>query len=150
MANRSCLAILTVLGLCAPPPLSTALLRPAGLSEAFEAVALGQVRVTKYTHVECRSRVTASGHVLSPRDSGRVCAVSRDWWRSKVKPGDVLWIPGFAQPCTALDTMALTNRKGLAQTHWIDIYITDPKTGLEFGIQHGTAYLIRPKGPGAS
>lgn len=150
MANRSSLLILAVLGLCAPRPLSTTIVRPAGLSESFEAVPLGQVRVTQYTHVECRSRVTASGHILSPRDSGRVCAVSRDWWRSKVKAGDVLWIPGYAQPCVALDTMALANRKGLAQTRWIDIYITDPKTGLEFGIQHGMAYVIRARRPGAS
>lgn len=144
------LALFCLLSLCSPPPLSTTIVRPDGLSESFEAVPLGQVRVTKYTHVECRSRLTASGHVLSDVDSGRVCAVSRDWWRSKVKPGDVLWIPGYAAPCTALDTMALANRKGLAQTHWIDIYITDPKTGLEFGIQHGMAYLIRPRRPGAS
>jgi hypothetical protein len=150
MTHRYSLALVTVLGLCSPPPLSTAVLRPAGLSQAYDALPLGQVRVTKYTHVECRSRVTASGHVLSPRDSGRVCAVSRDWWRSRVKPGDVIWIPGYAEPCVALDTMALTNRKGLAQTHWIDIYITDRRAGLEFGIQHGMAYVIRARRPGAS
>ena len=77
-------------------PLSTSEVRPAGLSEEFEAVPLGQIRVTHYTHKECASRITSSGYSLKDEDSGRVCAISRDWWRSKVKPGDLGWIEGHA------------------------------------------------------
>lgn len=125
-------------------PLSTSSVRPAGLPERFEAVPLGQIRVTHYTHHECGSRVTASGHVLKDSDEGRVCAVSRDWWRGLVKPGDLIWIEGHARPCVALDTMALANRNGFPQRRWVDIYFTDRQKALDFGIQRATAYLLRP------
>ena len=120
--------------------------RPAGLSEEFEALFLGQIRVTHYTHKECASRITSSGYSLKDEDSGRVCAISRDWWRSKIKPGDLVWIEGHAQPCVALDTMALTNRKGFPQRRWVDIYSgPDRQTALDFGIKRATAYLIKRK-----
>lgn len=125
-------------------PVSTSVVRPPGLSERFEAVPLGQVRVTHYTHHECRSRLTSSGYVLKDSDAGKVCAVSRDWWRRRVKPGDLIWVQGFAQPCRAMDTMARANRKGFPQRRWIDVYVTDQKAALDFGIQRATAYVIRP------
>lgn len=128
-----------------PPPVSPGASRPSGLPDGYEAVPLGEVRVTQYTHVECRSRLTASGHVLRDADQGKVCAVSRDWWRKRVKPGDLIWVTGYAQPCKALDTMALRNAKGLAQTRWIDIYVTDPIGGLAFGIRRAPAYLLVAK-----
>ncbi len=129
------------------PPLSTAQIRPAGLSAAFEAIPLGPVRVTQYTHVECRSRTTASGYELQDSDEGKVCAVSRDWWKSRVQPGDLIWVEGYAKPCVALDSMADANRKGFPQRRWIDIYVTNPVAGLDFGIRRSTAYLIRPRAP---
>jgi 3D (Asp-Asp-Asp) domain-containing protein len=137
------LFVLAFLGLA--PALSTSSVKPEGLPSGFEAVPLGQIRVTKYTHVETGSRQTSSGYVLTDNDRGRVCAISRDWWRKRIKPGDLVWIEGHAQPCVALDTMALTNRKGLPQTRWVDIYITDRQEGLDFGIQRATAYLLRPR-----
>lgn len=127
-------------------PVSTANLRPKGLSAAYEAIPLGEIRVTKYTHIETHSRLTSSGHILTDADEGKVCAISRDWWRKTVKPGDLIWISGYAQPCKALDTMALRNPKGLRQLRWVDIYITDRQKGLDFGIRRSTAYLLRPTG----
>jgi hypothetical protein len=41
--------------------------------------------------------------------------------------------------------MAVRNRKGLLQSHWIDVYVTDRQTGLDFGIQKAPAFLIRRK-----
>lgn len=114
---------------------------PAG----YDVVPLGRVRVTNYTHHECGSRVTSSGHVLKDSDAGRVCAVSRDWWRSKVKPGDLIWVVGYAEPCVALDTMALANRNGFPQRQWIDIYRTDRKKALDFGIRRSAAYLLKKR-----
>lgn len=134
------------LSLAGPNPLSTSVPRPAGLPEGYEAFPLGEIRVTHYTHHECRSRVTSSGYVLKDADEGRVCAISRDWWRSRVKPGDLVWIVGHAQPCRAMDTMALTNSKGFPQRRWVDIYYTDRQTALDFGIQRAPAYLLRKKG----
>lgn len=137
--------ILLTAALLVPRPVSTSCVRPAGLSESVEAIPLGRIRVTKYTHIETGSRLTSSGHVLTDADEGKVCAISRDWWRGFIKPGDRVWVSGYAEPCVALDTMALRNRKGLKQTRWIDIYITNRQRGLDFGIQHATAYLIRGK-----
>lgn len=125
--------------------LSTSVVRPAGLPAQWEAEPLGWVRVTNYTHVETNSRLTSSGYTLNDEDEGLVCAISRDWWRKRVMPGDLVWVTGFAQPCVALDTMALFNRKGLAQTRWVDIYVKDPVRGLAFGIQKSSAYIVRPK-----
>ena len=125
-------------------PVSTAMVRPAGLPKGYEAVPLGQIRVTHYTHHETASRLTSSGYVLKDGDEGRVCAISRDWWRKTVKPGDLVWIEGHAQPCRALDTMALRNSKGFAQKRWIDIYYRDRQQAYDFGIHHATAYLLRP------
>lgn len=124
-------------------PVSTSSVRPAGLPARYEASPLGQVRVTHYTHHETGSRTTASGHILTDADAGRVCAISRDWWRGRVKPGDLIWIEGHARPCVAWDTMAFRNRKGLRQTHWVDIYVTDRREALDFGIRRATAYLVR-------
>lgn len=121
---------------------STSTIRPPGLGSGYEAIPLGRVRVTKYTHHE-GGPITATGHRLKPEDEGKLCAVSRDWWKSVVKPGDQVWVVGHAQPCVALDTMAIKNRKGLRQRRWVDIYITDRRKGLDFGIQRSTAYLIR-------
>lgn len=119
--------------------------RPAGLPSGWDARPLGWVRVTQYTHVETRSRVTATGYVLKDRDAGLVCAVSRDWWRSRVKPGELVWVDGYAKPCVALDTMALANAKGFPQTRWVDIYMTDPVKALDFGIRHASAYVVRQR-----
>lgn len=121
--------------------------RPAGLPADWDASPLGWVRVTNYTHVETNSRLTASGHMLEDADEGKVCAVSRDWWRSRVKPGDLVWVEGqgLATPCAALDTMALFNPKGFPQTRWIDVYIRDPERALDFGIRHANAFLVRPR-----
>lgn len=125
-------------------PLSPAGFAPAGLPAGWVAVPLGSVRLTHYTHHECGSRLTASGHVLQDEDEGRVCAVSRDWWRGRVRPGDLLWVPGHAEPCRALDAMAPANRKGFPQRRWLDIYHTDRQKALDFGIQRGQAYLLVP------
>lgn len=130
-----------------PPALSPSHVGPAGIPPGYEAVALGQIRVTNYTHHETGSRVTSSGYVLKDSDAGRVCAVSRDWWRGLVKPGDLVWVDGYAEPCVALDTMAVFNRKGLRQTRWIDVYKTDRQKALDFGIRRSTAYLLRPSPP---
>lgn len=128
-------------------PVSTAMVAPEGLSvpAGYEAVPLGQVRLTHYTHHECRSRVTASGYVLKDGDEGRVCAISRDWWRGRVKSGDLLLIEGQSQPCRALDSMADANRKGFPQRRWLDVYYTDRQAALDFGIKRTTAYLLRPR-----
>ena len=127
-------------------PVSTSHIRPKGLSAAYDAIPLGEIRVTKYTHIETHSRLTSSGHILRDEDEGKVCAISRDWWRKTIKPGDLVWITGYAQPCVALDTMALRNPKGLRQLRWMDIYITDRQKGLDFGIRRSNAYLLRPIG----
>lgn len=121
--------------------------RPAGLSAGWDAEPLGWVRVTRYTHVETHTRMTASGHVLQDRDEGRVCAISRDWWRSRVAPGDLVWVEGSAEPCAALDTMALVNAKGFPQTRWIDVYVRDPARALDFGLRHANAYIVRRRNP---
>src|SRR5437868_740259 len=83
-------------------PVSTAMVRPPGLPDGYEAVSLGQIRVTHYTHHETGSRLTASGYVLKDSDEGQVCAISRDWWRKRIKPGDLVWIEGHNQVCRAL------------------------------------------------
>jgi 3D (Asp-Asp-Asp) domain-containing protein len=133
-----------VLAVGSPAAPGVPVFRPRGLPADWEAKPLGWVRVTRYTHVETHSRLTSSGYVLKDSDENRVCAVSRDWWRSRVKPGDLVWVEGVVQPCVALDTMALTNSKGLAQTRWIDVYTLDPGRALDFGIRHANAYLVRP------
>lgn len=140
--------VVVALGACAAlvataRPLTSLNIRPVGLSDEYEAIPLGQVRVTHYTHHECNSRLTSSGYVLKDEDEGRVCAISRDWWRGRVKPGDLVWVSGHAQPCVALDTMALKNSKGFPQRRWVDIYYTDQQKALDFGIQRATAYLVR-------
>ena len=112
------------------------------IRRSFQWIPLGTVRVTQYTHIECHGRLTSSGYVLKNEDENRVCAIGRDWWRKKIHPGDLVWVDGYAEPCVALDTMALKNRKGLPQTRWIDIYVTDPVKGLNFGIRHAKAYHL--------
>ncbi|MBI5240174.1 MAG: hypothetical protein HY926_06855 [Elusimicrobia bacterium] len=134
---------LFLMTLLLPRPVSTSVVVEVKLPRGYEMVSLGEVRVTQYTHHETGSRVTSSGYVLRDQDEGRVCAISRDWWRSRVKPGDLVWVGGRAQPCVALDTMALRNRKGLLQSRWVDIYITNRQAGLDFGIQKAPAFLIR-------
>lgn len=150
MGNRLSVSVALAVALlnAAPGDLGTSVVRPKGLPAAWEAESLGWVRVTQYTHVETRSRVTSSGYILKDADEGVACAISRDWWRSRVKPGDLVWVEGFAQPCAALDTMALRNPRGFPQTRWVDIYVTDPARGLEFGIKRSSAYLIKPKAGG--
>ncbi len=125
-------------------PVSTAMIQPAGMPRGYEAVPLGQIRVTHYTHHETGSRLTSSGYLLHDSDEGRVCAISRDWWRKSIKAGDLVFIEGQPQPCVARDTMALRNRKGLAQKRWVDVYYTDRQTAYDYGIHHATAYLLRP------
>jgi 3D (Asp-Asp-Asp) domain-containing protein len=142
--TKMTLALMVILALSRVPPVSTANARPKGRPERYTAIPLGQIRVTHYTHHECGSRITASGYTLKDSDEGRVCAVSRDWWRTVVKPGDLVWIEGHARPCVALDTMALKNRKGFPQRRWVDIYHTDRQKALDFGIQRATAYLLKP------
>lgn len=112
------------------------------LRHSFHWISLGTVRVTQYTHVECHGRLTSSGYVLKNEDENRVCAVSRDLWHKKIHPGDLVWVDDYAEPCVALDTMALRNHKGFPQTHWIDIYVTDPAKGLDFGIRHAQAFYL--------
>ncbi len=73
MTTRTEFLLIAALVIIAAVPVS-----PANSVEAFEVIPLGEVRVTKYTHVECRSHVTSSGYVLTDSDEGRVCAVSRD------------------------------------------------------------------------
>lgn len=62
-----------------------------------------------------------------------------------MKPGDLLWVPGHAEPCRALDSMADANRKGFPQRRWLDIYHTDRRKALDFGIRRAQAYLLRPR-----
>lgn len=128
----------------AAQPVSTAMVRPEGMPipDGYVAVPLGQVRLTHYTHHECGSRLTASGHVLKDSDQGKVCAISRDWWRGRVKPGDLVFIQGQGQ-CTALDSMADHNRKGFKQRRWLDVYYTDREQALDFGIRRATAYVLK-------
>ena len=140
-----CAAVIGAFLYGAPSNLGTSVLRPTGLPGAWKAEPLGWVRVSQYTHVETRSRVTSSGYVLKDSDEGLACAVSRDWWRKRVQPGDLVWVEGYAQPCVALDTMAPANRRGLAQKRWVDIYVKDPHRGLDFGIRRSSAYLVRPE-----
>lgn len=106
-------------------------------------IPLGIVRVTQYSHFEKGGRLTASGYLLTDLDDGKVCAVGRDWFRSFVKVGDSVKIDGFPTSCLVLDTMAIRNSKGLMQTKWVDVYTNDPVSGLDFGIQHREAFLIR-------
>lgn len=141
-------ALVALLLSAAIQPVSTAVVTPSGVAADaayadYEAVPLGQVRVTHYTHHECRSRLTASGYVLKDSDQGRVCAISRDWWRGRVKPGDLVFIQGQGQPCVALDSMADHNRKGFKQRRWLDVYYTDRQQALDFGIQRATAYVLK-------
>jgi 3D (Asp-Asp-Asp) domain-containing protein len=103
---------------------------------------LGIVHVTRYTHHE-GGRLTASGYVLKDADEDRVCAVSRDWWKHRIMPGDLVFVAGFRQPCVVLDTMAVANRNGKVQLHWVDLYLTSVERGLEFGIQRRHAWLQR-------
>ncbi len=119
--------------------------RRSSLFDLYRPVPLGVVRVTHYTHHECHSRLTSSGYVLKDSDEGRVCAIGRDWWRGRIKPGALVYIPDYSTVCVALDTMALRNRKGLPQTHWVDVYYTDREKALDFGIQHAEAYLLTPR-----
>jgi len=105
-------------------------------------IPLGEVRVTRYTHFE-GGKVTASGYILKPEDKDVICAVGRDWFKKTILVGDKLQIEGFSRPCNVQDTMAIANRKGLKQTRWVDIYHTDVKDALKFGIQRRRAYLIK-------
>ena len=123
-------------------PVSTAGVAPAGVPAGYEALPLGQVRVTHYTHHECHSRLTASGYVLKNADAGRVCAISRDWWRGRVKSGDLVLIEGQGT-CVARDSMADANRNGFAQRRWVDVYYTNRQKALDFGIQRATAYVLK-------
>ncbi len=118
---------------------------PTPWSSAAHLEPLGVVRVTRYTHHDDPQfgRWTASGYILKDSDEGKVCAVSRDWFRTRVKVNDVVWIEGFQRPCVVKDTMGLRNRKGFLQTKWFDVYITDVKRGLAFGIQKRRAYIVR-------
>jgi 3D (Asp-Asp-Asp) domain-containing protein len=105
---------------------------------------LGMVNVTRYTHNE-GGRITASGYYLKNEDDGKVCAISRDWWKSKVQPGDMVFLEGFIQPCVALDTMATHNRNGYAQKTWVDVYHPDVANALRFGIQRRRAWMVKKK-----
>jgi len=110
-----------------------------------EIIPLGVIRVTKYTHHE-GGRWTSTGHRLADKDEGKVCAISREWWRKKVKPGDIVFIEGYAKECIALDTMAKKNRKGFRQRKWIDIYNGGKvQESLDFGIKKAKAYVVREK-----
>jgi len=72
-----------------------------------------------------------------------VCAISRDWWRKKVRPGDVVMIDGVVT-CRALDTMALKNRKGFRQRKWIDVFNgSNVEESLDYGIQKHQAYIVK-------
>jgi 3D (Asp-Asp-Asp) domain-containing protein len=137
--------VVSLLLAAAIQPVSTAMVAPRGVAvpKGYEAVPLGQVRVTHYTHHECRSRVTASGYVLKDSDQGRVCAVSRDLWRGRVKPGELVFIQGQEHPCVARDSMADHNRKGFKQRRWLDVYYTDRQDALDFGIKRATAYVLK-------
>ena len=113
---------------------------------AKDAIPLGEVTVTHYSHEDddgIWGRWTASGHILTDYDAGRVCAVSRDWWKSLIKEGDSIWVEGYAEPCQALDTMAFHNSNGMHQTRWIDIYDPDVESAREFGLKTARAYLIK-------
>lgn len=107
---------------------------------------LGLVHVTRYTHHE-GGRVTASGYVLKDADEDHVCAVSRDWWKHRIQPGDLVFVAGFQQPCVVLDTMARANSRGKVQLHWVDIYLTSVARGLDFGIQRRRAWLQKRTRP---
>lgn len=103
---------------------------------------LGLVRVTKYTHNE-GGWWTSSGYRMKESDRMQVCAISRDWWRKKVRPGDTVMIDGVVT-CRALDTMALKNRKGFRQRKWIDVFNgSDVKESLDYGIQKHQAYIVK-------
>lgn len=104
---------------------------------------LGIVRVTKYTHNE-GGRWTASGYYLKDSDNGTVCAASRDLWKKKIQPGDVVVIEAFGVVCEVLDTMADKNSKGFKQRNWIDIYTADLNEARLHGIQKASAQLYRP------
>lgn len=114
----------------------------SGIPPATVREPLGVVHVTRYTHNE-GGRLTASGYYLKDSDQDKVCAVSRDWWKHSITPGDLVFVDGFVQPCVVLDTMAVANRKGKRQLHWIDLYSTSVEHSLDFGIQHRKAWLVR-------
>jgi len=105
-------------------------------------ISLGIVRVTKYTHNE-GGWWTSSGYRMKESDRMQVCAISRDWWRKKVRPGDVVMIDGVVT-CRALDTMALKNRKGFRQRKWIDVFNgSNVEESLDYGIQKHQAYIVK-------
>jgi hypothetical protein len=104
-------------------------------------IPLGMVRVTKYTHNE-GGWWTSSGYRMKEKDAMSVCAISRDWWRRRVKPGDAIQVDGII--CRALDTMALKNRKGFRQRKWIDIFNgSKVEESLDYGIQKHQAYIVK-------
>jgi len=107
---------------------------------------LGIVKVTNYTHVECGSRITASGYELKDGDARRVCAVSRDLIGKEVRFGDHLFLEGYGVVCEVLDTMADENRNGKPQRKWVDVYMTDYDGSLGFGIQSSRAWVLRSRG----
>lgn len=107
----------------------------------YAFIPLGLVRVTKYTHHE-GGWWTSSGYRMKEEDAMRVCAISRDWWRRRVKPGDVIQVDGVT--CRALDTMALKNRKGFRQRKWIDVFNgSNVEESLDYGIQKHQAYIVK-------
>ena len=105
-------------------------------------ISLGIVRVTKYTHFE-GGWWTSSGYRMKEKDAMQVCAISRDWWRKKVRPGDTVMVEGVVT-CQALDTMALKNRKGFRQRRWVDIFNgSKVEESLNYGIQKHQAYIVK-------
>jgi hypothetical protein len=111
------------------------------MSKRKKLVPLGLVRVTKYTHFE-GGWWTSSGYRMKEKDAMQVCAISRDWWRRKVKPGDVIQVDGVT--CLALDTMAKKNRKGFRQRKWIDLFNgSKVEESLDYGIQKHQAFIVK-------
>jgi 3D (Asp-Asp-Asp) domain-containing protein len=136
-------ALITVIG--------TAAISHAPSTTGFAPVDLGIVTATNYTHIEGTwGRATASGYTLKDSDSLRVCAISRDWWRGRVMPGDYIYLQDLGIMCQALDSMGDVNENGFKQRKWIDVYRTDYDAALAFGMKESRAWLLRSGSHGAT
>jgi len=111
------------------------LLTPSELGHASRIKSrIGLAHITNYSHEES-SRLTASGHILKDEDSGKVCAVGRDWWKKIIHPNDILII-GNEIVCVVKDTMAprFTRR--------VDVYRSSRQEALTLGITQKDVIII--------
>jgi len=118
----------------------------------LDLVPMGIMKVSMYTqHEPGVNYTTASLYRLDPfRDSGRICAISRDLWKKDILPGDVIWIKELNFFLVALDTMAIYHPEDkdedgnkVKQLRWIDIYESDQEKVDSFGLKFLTIYKLR-------